>query len=615
MKLSWKAQAATNNYCMKSILLSVTFFLCGAQMFAQGKGIPILERKIDLTSINEKLPSALSRIARQAGFSFSYNTALIASDQSVNVTVRGKTIREVLDLLFKGSLKYKEKDTYLILTKAPPAKINSTAVYIISGYVEDEQTGEKIPEASVYDKSTLTSAVTNEYGYYKIKLDPTKKHEPVSLSVSKSNYRDTLVVVTAATDQAITIVIKPIGKDSVKITASIPSDTARQIQEEIKLPPDAEANIRNILDTLYRNFQVSVVPFVGSNGRLSGNVINDYSFNMFGGYSLGTRKIELGLWVNADRGDVSYLQIAGIGNAVGGNVSGFQIGGIFNVDGGKVNAVQASGLANVNFKEMHGVQATGLTNINLRSADGVSVAGLGNYSNGRSEGMQIAGLGNVHLKDFEGLQVAGLGNISTDKLWGSQIAGLFNYGGKVHGTQVALFNFADSLGGVPIGLFSFVKRGYHKVEISADEIFYTNLAFRTGVHRFYNILAAGMKPDKAFGTNDNVWTFGYGVGTAPKITRWLYFNLDVTTNQVNKGSFTESLSLLNKVYLGFDVQFSKKMSLTFGATLNGYLSNPNYSDNPILFTDNSPKIISDHNFSNTVNMKMWWGLKAGLRFF
>ena len=59
-------------------------------------------------------------------------------------------------------------------------------------------------------------------------------------------------------------------------------------------------------------------------------------------------------------------------------------------------------------------------------------------------------------------------------------------------------------------------RGRHErrdIEVSADEIFYTNLAFRTGSRKFYNILAAGMKPEKAFGTNETVWSFGYGLGT------------------------------------------------------------------------------------------------------
>jgi hypothetical protein len=75
--------------------------------------------------------------------------------------------------------------------------------------------------------------------------------------------------------------------------------------------------------------QVSLLPFIGTHGRLSGNVINDYSINFLGGYSRGTRQLELGFFFNLDRGDVRWLQIAGFGNMVGGNFYGIQDSGIF----------------------------------------------------------------------------------------------------------------------------------------------------------------------------------------------------------------------------------------------------------------------------------------------
>ena len=85
---------------------------------------------------------------------------------------------------------------------------------------------------------------------------------------------------------------------------------------------------------------------------------------------------------------------------------------------------------------------------------------------------------------------------------------------------------------------SFVNHGYHKLEVSADEIFYSNLAFRTGVQKFYNIILAGIKPENTMNA-DNVWTFGYGIGMAPPIRRWLHLNVDLTAQHINKGSFTE----------------------------------------------------------------------------
>ncbi len=605
----------------------ITCLIVGACVFA-GRGqnqTPILERKVSITATNEKVSVTLTRLGQLGGFSFSYNTALISAQETVTLDLKDRSVREILNVIFRGRLNYKERGNHLILTRAPAPKAEPPAtVFIISGYVEDDESGARLPDASVYDRTTLASSITNEFGYYKIKLENQRK--PVSLSVSKKNYRDTLVMISVPGNQFVNIGIRPLGTDSITVTATIESDSVQK-EEIVQFPYESDANVQNIRDTLYREVQLSIVPFVGTNGQLSGNVINDYSFNFLGGYSLGTRKFELGLFANADRGDVSWLQIAGLANGVGGKFYGIQVAGFANTNRGETRAVQLAGFANTNLSNATGVQVAGFANSNIARADGVLIAGFSNFVNReskgidkskywrkKSKGVEIAGFANVQIGDYVGSQIAGGTNFAGRSLNGSQIAGIFNYGHKVRGTQLGLFNFADSLGGVPIGLISFVGHGYHKIEISADEIFYTNLAFRTGVRKFYNIVTAGMKPDKAFGTNDAVWSFGYGLGTAPRLARWLDLNIDLTSNHISKGGFTSELSLLNKIYLGFDLKFSRKLSLTFGGTLNGYLTKTTYTDYPIIFTDYTPHIFYDHNFNNNVNLKMWWGLKVGLRF-
>jgi hypothetical protein len=294
-------------------------------------------------------------------------------------------------------------------------------------------------------------------------------------------------------------------------------------------------------------------------------------------------------------------------------VYGVQAAGFFNVNRGATIAAQGAGFANVNFKDFNGVQMAGFANVNSQSVHGASIAGFANITNGISRGVQVAGFGNIQNGDYQGSQIAGATNIATGHLDGSQISALFNYGKKVRGSQVALVNYADSLGGVPIGLFSMVKHGYHKIELSADEVFYSNLAFRTGVKQFYNIIFAGMQP-KIPADNNAVWTFGYGLGTAPRLTRWLDLNIDLTSQHVNKGGFTRELSSLNKMYLGLDFHLAKKFSIAAGITLNGYLTKSTYTDYPTLFTDYNPSFIYDHTYNNATNLKLWWGAKLGLRF-
>jgi len=608
-------RGATNRLRMRKFY-TILLLVISVVAVAQQKAVPLLERTISISAVNEKVPSLLNRIGQAGGFSFSYNSAIIDPNQNVSLDLTNQTVRNVLNEIFKGSMNYKEKSNYLILTKAPVVPVkNNTVVVIINGYVEDKATGEKIPQASVYDKNSVTSAVTDEFGYFNLKLE--KKTDSISLSVSKKNYRDTLVSITAPSNQYLTISIDPINEDSILITAQTnPTDSVEiKEDEEMSFPYASEPNVQNIRDTLYELVQVSFLPFLGTNGRLSGNIINDYSINFLGGYSLGTRQIELGFFFNLDRGDVSWLQIAGFGNVVGGKVYGIQAAGFANVNGEDTEAVQLAGFVNTNMGDTRGVQVAGFANTNLGKMNGVQVAGFSNVTGKPSNGVQVAGFGNVQIGDYSGSQFAGLTNIATEKITGSQISTLFNYGRKVHGTQIGLVNYADTLGGVPIGLLSIVKSGYHKIELSADEVFYTNLAFRSGVRKFHTMLMAGFKPQQSLDPADtSVWTFGYGLGITPKLNRWWYLDLDISSQHVNKGSFTDALSLLNKVYVGFDFQVAKKFSIATGVTFNGYLTSNSYTEYPTLFTDYHPKIVAERNFSNDTNLKMWWGAKVALRF-
>jgi len=596
-----------------SLLFLMAAFWSAAQ--TKEKDIPLLERPVTILAENEKATLVLSRMAQAAGFSFSYNSTIVNPDHTVSLNVQGLTVRQVLNEIFQGTLNYKVKGNYVILTKAPvPPVKNNTVTIIISGYLEDAVTGSKIPYASIYHKPSITSVTSDEYGFFRLKIE--KRTDSLLLSVSKKDYRDTLIQITESANQYYIIALKSIRKDTTQITTSeIPIDSITfTLKEELSHSYYSEPNVQNISDTLYSIAQVSLVPFVGSNGRLSGNVINDYSINFLGGYSLGTRQIELGFFFNLDRGDVRWLQIAGFGNMVGGNVYGIQTAGFFNLNAGNVTAVQVAGFANTNLGDGHGMQLAGFANTNLGDMNGVQVAGFSNFNNRSSYGVQIAGFGNVQRGNYKGSQFAGVTNMTTNKISGSQVSALFNYAKQVRGTQIGLINYTDSVGGVPVGLFSFVRNGYHKIEASADEVFPTNLAFRTGVRNFYTILMAGFKPEQSVQANDtSTWTFGYGLGTSRKLTRWLYLDLDITSQHVNNGSFTNALSLLNKAYMGLEFQVAEKFSIAAGVTVNGYLTRTSFTEYPKLFTYYTPNAQS-FDLGTDKNLALWFGAKVGLRF-
>lgn len=616
-------------------------FLLGAHMsYGQQKG-PLLERQITISLTNERLTDALKKIGDEGKFNFSYKSSLLDKNERVSYAFVNKTVREILDQLFKGRIEYRERGKHIILVRAEKSVSRESSV--LSGYVVDEATGKRLQNVSIYDPATLNSAVTDSYGFFKIEIkNPTG--EEVRLAINKRQYTDTLVVVPKGNDRLLNIPLK-FDKEKLEVLADSVGRKLKRFWLATKAATEQAINMENISDTMYRASQFGLLPFVGTNGKLSGNVINDFSLNVLGGYSLGNRRFELAGLFNATGGNVEGVQIAGLLNGVAGVQRGVQLAGIANGSLDSVKGVQLAGLANINRRGGEGVRGAGLFNFLMEGSSATQVAGgfnfvvgeqaspqlasifnsttsnvrpaqiagLFNLAGGNVSGAQVSGGFNIAGGDVEGAQVAGLINIAPKSMRGVQI-GLINFGRWSRGAQIGLINVSSQMKGMPFGFLSFVSKGYHKLEISADELFYTNLAFRTGVRHFYNIVSIGANPT-TFRDDQTLWNFGYGVGTAPKLSKHVSLNIDVTSHQIVLGNSIEKIHLLNKIYGGFDLHLTKGFSFTAGITLNGLITDTTYDSYPDIFTEFKPNIIEDRNFKGDLNMKMWWGAKAGFRFF
>ena len=584
----------------------------------------LLEKKLTLSLQDETLESSLKKISAAGGFVFSYNPVIMDGKKRITHNFVNRSLRDILDTIFNGTIDYKTRGKYIILTAAPQSTVKHEPA-IVTGYIVDEATGERLKDVSVYDPITLSSTITDSQGYFEIKID--KPAPEIILSVNRQYYTDTIVAVQSR-GRLMNIPLK-INKEKIIVLADSVGEKFKRLWGRQSSVFHNNLNLVNVDDTLYRVAQVSLLPFVGTNHKMSGAVINNFSLNIFGGYSLGINTLEIGGLFNLVRGNVKGAQFAGLFNGVGGHMRGLQVAGILNGNAGATWGPQFAGVLNLNDEESHGALFAGVGNIATDTLRGPQFAGVFNLAAQSSFTAQFAGVFNIGAKTLRGIQAAGVFNIAGGDLKGTQLAGVFNIAGnqmkgaqiasvfnvasKVKGVQIGLINLADSVGGIPIGLISIVRKGYHKIEISADEIFYNNLSFRTGVRQFYNILSVGAKPD-TYREGEVMWTFGYGLGTAPRLSRKWFLNLDISSNQVVKGNTIEAINLLNKFYLGFDYQAFKMMSLTFGATLNGYVTDNTYDAYPPLFTDYQPNIFLDRNIGTDHNLKMWIGAKVGLRF-
>jgi hypothetical protein len=343
-----------------------------------------------------------------------------------------------------------------------------------------------------------------------------------------------------------------------------------------------------------RAFQLTFVTPLGTNGIESFKITNRFSLNVIAGVARGLEGFEAGGVANIILKDVTGVQMAGFTNVVLGNVKGAQFAGYFNYSGGNFRGASFAGMCNVNLGDLEGGQFSGFCNFNRKGVRGV----------------QVAGYSNITLGNLKGTQVSAFANIAKGNVEGSQICGFVNYAKKVKGLQLGIINISDSVDGVSIGLFNFVRKGVHQLEVSADELFYANLAYRTGSASFHNIFSVGLQP----GTK-NLWQFGYGAGTSFRIKNDWYSDLNVTAHHVSSGSFYWGTSELYRAYWGVEHKFGKKFSVAAGPTLNIYVSDTYDPDYAKVYKRVSPYGGEGSTSRYGFNTRVWVGGRIALRFF
>lgn len=563
--------------------LLLTFIMVCLSIFAFAQDPP-LERRVDVAFQNATVAELLTEIEEQSHVVFSYQSSIFSSQTKITVSKKDIRIRELLLITIGNNFSFKQHGNYIIIKKE-----KNTEEVIIRGYVESSN-GETIREATVYDKRSLASANTDEYGYYELRIEA--KEIPSTLYLSKLAYEDALIPLD--TTNVLHESVIQSNTDSIPYY-HIPS-VSKIIKDQrmemgaffIRLRPE----IQNINDTIYRDFQTSFVPFIGTNHKLSGNVSNKYSFNILGGYSFETRAFELAGLFNMVETNVRSVQIAGLFNYTGQRQSGLQIGGLFNHTRQDSEGVIIGGLFNFSDSLIYGMEIGGFTNLHLKGSSGFSLAGFANYSGGSSKGFALAGFANIHPREFRGLQ----------------LSGFLNYA-KKGGSQIGIINIADTLTGVPIGLFNFIRKGYNNIEVSYDEQQFLNLELRSGVNALYTRLLIS---SNVLSQSKTEWSYGYGIGSAPALSKKLHLNFDLSAQHFLKSNHDPALDVLGKFGIGLEYRFTSWLSVFGMATANGSYRQLNIDYSPYL---EGQHYYESQAFDNGYQLNQWIGYKFGLRFF
>ncbi|HEY8388361.1 MAG TPA: hypothetical protein VIK74_07140, partial [Parasegetibacter sp.] len=329
----------------KRVLNVVVFLLISHLLFSQSN----LNKVISLDVKLQRIDKVLEILSNKGNFYFSYNSSIVKRDSVVTISEKDKTVKQLLEIIFRQQYEFVETGNYIIIRKAPlnlsintiPSEV-ADKFYQVSGFVYDEESGDGVGDASIYERKILASALTSANGYFRLRIK-SHKHREAELTVSKEFYRDTVVTVPLDKPHQLNITIAPeryVGQlitvspgdlyisDSIKVRVEIDPDHYKIIElkadtirvEETGLSKFLLSSRQKIQSINLRKFfterpfQLSLTPGLSTMGDLSPQIVTKYSLNVFGGYTGGVNGVEIGGLFNMNKKDVKYFQAGGIFN-------------------------------------------------------------------------------------------------------------------------------------------------------------------------------------------------------------------------------------------------------------------------------------------------------------
>lgn len=571
--------------------LSLVLICIAAPLCAQ-----LLDREISIDLRNRPLAEVLEIIGKKGDFYFSYNSRILPQDSLVSIRAEKQPLRQLLPRILGPSFQFSETGNYIIvkrqaavLNRVKEESRSEEKYFVVSGQILNAESGEGIPNATVYERELLAATLTDQDGRFILRLKG--RNSRLSLAVSRSGYSDTSLSIRARYNQQLVIAMQAEISEP-----PAPASAYRSTPDSLRLPliPSAPAlqavgqtffgrhlvsmkqkwqtvNLQRFFAT--RNFQVSLTPGLGTHGSLSGQVSNIFSLNVLGGYNGGVRGAEIGGAFNINTRATRFLQVAGVFNLNGQLTQGVQVAGVFNTVLDSFRGVQVAGVTNLVRGAARGVNVTGVTSFIRGNMQGLQLSGASNHARkvagwqiagavnvaAAVEGVQVAGAINVAAA-VKGVQIAGAVNIARKEMRGFQL-GVTNYAKTLRGVQFGLINISDSSSGYSFGLVNIVRNGYRTIAFTYDEMGVTQIAFKSGTRKFYGIVSAGMRIE-----DDKLYTLGYGFGREWKLIHWLRLHPELTANYFYAGEWRTNL--VTKLQLLVTVRLSKYLSLAGGPSFS-----------------------------------------------
>ncbi len=170
MKLCYPFRSRAISCIPFKLLLTMKFTFLFILVSVMQVSASSFAQSINLKTDNATLLEALQSIQQQSGYKLLYNTKMLKSAKSVNVSVTNSTVKEALDACFKNqTLGFVIDDKTIILKSLPAINTVIKKDISITGTVLDKD-DLPLPGVAVTIKGTTTGTVTDINGKYSISV-------------------------------------------------------------------------------------------------------------------------------------------------------------------------------------------------------------------------------------------------------------------------------------------------------------------------------------------------------------------------------------------------------------------------------------------------------------
>ncbi|MEM6376969.1 MAG: TonB-dependent receptor [Bacteroidota bacterium] len=175
-----------------------------------------MNQKLDFTLQNKTVTEALNQLSAQSGTPIAYSKQFFSDKKSISLSFQQVPLEAILDAILQSyPIDFKVQGKRILLFRIKKDR------YILSGYLRDQDSQERLIGATVYSSELDLGTITNEYGFYSLSLPPGNRaleyrylgYEPKRVSFNMDQDQRRNVNIEASTTLQEVLVVAGTGVD------------------------------------------------------------------------------------------------------------------------------------------------------------------------------------------------------------------------------------------------------------------------------------------------------------------------------------------------------------------------------------------------------------------